>query len=207
MGRIDYRSGFILAAATAPGAVLGALTSDLIPRRTFDALFGVALIVACAFLLLRRARGGSAQEAPAAGDTHRHVVDAEGRSYKYSFNMKIGVALSAIVGYVSSFLGIGGGIIHVPALALVLNFPVHLATATSHFILAMMALAGTLTHVATGSFSHGGVNRTIVLAVGTLFGAPLGARLSNRIRGRWIIRALAVGLGSVGIRILMLAFE
>jgi hypothetical protein len=37
-------------------------------------------------------------------------------------------------------LGIEGGIIHVPALGYLLSFPVHIATATSHFILANMAI-------------------------------------------------------------------
>jgi uncharacterized membrane protein YfcA len=32
---------------------------------------------------------------------------------------------------VSSFLGIGGGIIHVPLLVYLLNFPIHVETATS----------------------------------------------------------------------------
>jgi uncharacterized membrane protein YfcA len=64
--------------------------------------------------------------------------------------------------YISSLVGIGGGIIHVLALAHILNFPVRIATATSHFILPFMALTGTIVHVATGLFSHG-VRRTVLL--------------------------------------------
>jgi hypothetical protein len=86
------------------------------------------------------------------------------------------MAISIVVGYVSSFLGIGGGIIHVPALSYFLGFPVHIATATSHFVLAIMALTGTLVHIAIGTFSHG-VHRTIALAIGVLVGAQIGAHL------------------------------
>ena len=43
------------------------------------------------------------------------------------------------MGFVSSFLGIGGGIIHVPLMVAALGFPVHVATATSDFVLANMA--------------------------------------------------------------------
>jgi uncharacterized membrane protein YfcA len=109
------------------------------------------------------------------------------------------------VGYFSSLLGIGGGIIHVPVMAHVLHFPVHIATATSHFTLAVMALTGTLVHIMTGAFHHG-VRRTIVLSLGVLVGAQLGARFSHHVQGQWILRSLAVALGLVGIRILMLAF-
>ena len=56
-----------------------------------------------------------------------------------------------------------------------------------------------------GAFSHG-VRRTIALAIGVLFGAQLGALLSNRVHGVWIIRGLAIALGFVGLRILIMAF-
>jgi uncharacterized protein len=39
-----------------------------------------------------------------------------------------------------------------------------------------------------------------------LLGAQLGVSLSRRIGGLWIIRGLAVALGCVGIRLLILAF-
>ena len=43
-------------------------------------------------------------------------------------------------GLVGALLGIGGGIVHVPVLSTVLGFPVHTATATSHFILAIVTI-------------------------------------------------------------------
>ena len=45
------------------------------------------------------------------------------------------------------------------------------------------------------------------LSIGVVIGAQVGARLSTRISGSWIIRGLAIALGFVGIRILFLAFE
>ena len=89
-------------------------------------------------------------------DVSRHIVTAEGETYDYNFNPLVGIAISFAVGYLSSFLGIGGGIIHVPALIYFLDFPVHIATATSHFILAIMALTGTVVHIFTGNFPLGG---------------------------------------------------
>lgn len=102
-------------------------------------------------------------------------------------------------------LGIGGGIIHVPALIRLLNFPVHIATATSHFILVIMALTGTIVHIVMGSFSNESAQQTIFLGTGVLIGAQAGALLSQHVRGGWIIRGLAIALASVGIRILFMA--
>ena len=53
MKRIDYRSGLMFAAATIPGAVLGALNTSFISRRMFDFIFGVLLVVAAVFLVGR----------------------------------------------------------------------------------------------------------------------------------------------------------
>ena len=206
MKRIDYRSGFMFATATVPGAVLGALNTNYIPRRPFDILFGIALVAASLFLLLRPKSAGEALKAGKAltHGTVRTITDIHGNHYTYSYNLFLGMGISVVVGYVSSFLGIGGGIIHVPALSYLLNFPVHVATATSHFILAIMALAGTLTHVMTGSFQHG-VHRTLAVGFGVLIGAQIGARLSDHLKSKWIIRSLAVALILVGIRILATA--
>lgn len=204
MRRIDYRSGFLFSAATVPGAIFGALTTAYIPRRLFDAIFGLLMIAASVFLLLRPNSRHEAKEGSPNHRLTRNLLDASGANHTYSYNPAVGMALSLFVGYISSLLGIGGGIIHVPALAHILNFPVHIATATSHFILAFMAMTGTTVHVATGVFSHG-VRRTVLLAIGVLLGAQLGARLSIRVHGDWIIRGLAIGLGSVGVRILLMA--
>ena len=135
----------------------------------------------------------------------RSITDIDGTTHKFAYNPVLGVIISVFVGYISSLLGIGGGIIHVPVLVHVLNFPVHIATATSHFVLAVMSLSGTVVHVSSGVLSKG-MLQTIALSIGVLFGAQLGARLSNRFHGVWIIRSLAIALGIVGIRIFIMAF-
>jgi uncharacterized membrane protein YfcA len=109
-----------------------------------------------------------------------------------------------IVGFVSSFLGIGGGVIHVPLLVRALGFPTHIATATSHFVLAVMAGAGTVTHVVTGSFQHGhGLRRAGALSVGVVVGAQLGAGLSLRLGGRLLESLLAAALLALALRLLV----
>ena len=204
MKRVDYRSGIIFSIATVPGAVLGALTTAYISRRLFDAIFGALMIVASAYLLWRP---GDHRKNLSTTANHnqllRGLVDTEGIRHTLSYNPAVGIVLSLFVGYLSSLLGVGGGFIHVPALVHLLGFPVHVATATSHFVLAVMALTGTIVHVVTGTFAHG-VSRTIALGIGAIFGAKLGASLSNRIHGDWIIRGLAVALGLVGVRLLIM---
>ncbi len=206
MRRIDYKSGLLFAVAAIPGAILGALSTAYVPRRMFDAALGFLMIAASVFLFFNSKKNNAENQ------KHQHhysfvrnIVEKDGTAHTFSFNPVIGVVLSSFIGFLSSFLGIGGGIIHVPVLVHLLNFPVHIATATSHFILAIMALTGTTVHIVTGTFSHG-IHRTIALAIGVLLGAQIGALLSNRMQGKWIIQGLAIALGMVGARLCIMAF-
>lgn len=130
--------------------------------------------------------------------TSRRLVDREGQAHVWTFNMAVGAAISLVVGFASSVLGIGGGIIHVPALIQVLAFPARLATATSHFILVFTALAGVVAHTVQGTVDF---RTALPLGVGSVLGAPLGAYLSQRVRARSILDLLALGLAMVALRL------
>jgi uncharacterized membrane protein YfcA len=162
----------LFALATIPGAVVGADHDICTTRRTaFDLVFQLCMILPALFLLLRRETPlQPVAQPPLSHYVVRSVIEADGTQHTFSYDRRVGVGLSLAVGYFSSLLGIGGGIIHVPVMAHVLHFPVHIATATSHFTLAVMALTGTLVHIVTGAFHHG-VRRTIALSLGVLVGA------------------------------------
>lgn len=205
MKRIDYKSGIWFAIATIPGSILGAITTSFIPRHLFNGIFGVLLVAASIFLMITNKNEEHGTLKSGKNYITRTLIDQEGIQYVFSYNPVVGVILSVFVGYLSSLLGIGGGIIHVPALVHLLNYPVHIATATSHFILAIMALSGSVVHLIDGSLAQGAI-QTVALAIGVLFGAQLGAKLSRRIHGKMIIKSLGAALGIVGVRIFLMAF-
>ena len=194
-GRIDFKSGLIFALATMPGAVAGALTTAAISRARFNLLFGVLLIVVAAFLAVNPRSKSVAAMAQAEGDAKRQLTRG---------TMIIGAGVSTIFGFISSFLGIGGGVLYVPALVYLMKYPVHVATATSLFVLALTSLTGSVTHYAAGLFDQG-FRQAVGLSIGAIVGAQIAARLSRHIRGDWIIRSLAVALAVVGLRLVVLA--
>jgi uncharacterized protein len=199
--RIDLRSGLAFAVATLPGSVAGALLARAIPRGPFDTAFA-AVLLALAVLVIRTSpdEGPPAPEGRAWGRIPRELVDAQGTVHRYHVELPLGIAISFVVGFASSLLGIGGGFIHVPALIAVLGFPVHIATATSHFVLAIMATVGTITHIAAGDLVDVWP-RAVYLAAGAVVGAQIGARLSTRVRGAIIVRLLAAALVIVALRL------
>ena len=205
-GRIDYKSGIQFAIFTIPGSILGAMITKYIPRALFAYAFGGLLVVLAFYLFLKKQRTDKVPINVGYGRSTsvRIITDKSGETYRYSFNRHYGWALSLVVGFISPILGIGGGIIHVPALINWLQFPVHVATATSHFILAVMAVVTVVVHIVQGTYADPVVLRMVVcLGLGAIGGAQVGAYFSHRIKGGAIEKALAVSLGLVGLRIVL----
>lgn len=200
--RIDLRSGLVFSAVAVPGAIIGASITSLLNRGVFETIFGAILLVAAVYLIVRPMR--TDRSTAASGNTNRRLTDSHGTVHIYSYNRGLGIALAFGVGVLSGLLGIGGGIIHVPALTQALSFPVHIATATSHFVVATSTFAASITHIVSGSFTR--VGDTAVLSAGAIVGAQVGARLSRRIPGAIIVRLLAVALAIVALRLLLEAF-
>ena len=200
--RIDYRSGLLFSLPGMAGAIIGANITTLLSRGIFQVLFGAALLIAAAYLMIWPAR----KRATSVVTNHpvRKFTDGHGNSYTYSYSRILGIAIAFGVGLLSGLLGIGGGIIHVPALTQLLCFPIHIATATSHFVVAITTSSAVITHIFTGAYVHG-VRRALVLSAGAIIGAQLGARLSQRVSGVLIIRLLAGGLAIVAIRLLIVS--
>lgn len=202
--RIDYKAGIQFAFFTIPGSILGVIITRYISATLFTIIFGSLLIILALYLFFKKDETGAATPVisqPA--HTGAHITDATGQTYYYVYNKYLGWFISLIVGFISPVLGIGGGIIHVPALVNWLKFPVHVATATSHFILAIMSVTSVIVHITEGNYNDPYIVKLVIyLAVGVIIGAQLGAYLSHKIKGHAIIKALAVSLALVGVRII-----
>jgi len=201
--RTDFASGIVFALATLPGSIAGALVVGGVSRNVFDAIMG-AILAALAVWLIAGERW--IPSPPKRHLVRRLLVDRQGLVYEYDVPLLRGALYSIVVGFVSSFLGIGGGVIHVPLLVRALGFPTHIATATSHFVLAVMSGVGALTHVAAGSFAHSrDVLRAAWISLGVVVGAQIGAYVSQRIHGKLIERMLAAALLVLAARLILAA--
>jgi hypothetical protein len=205
-GRVDYRAGLTFAVATLPGAVIGAFLARLLGGRGFDLVFGALLLVVAILLIWRptaeREYADFLVEQAAGGRwaVTRRIVDARGQAFQYRYHLGLGFALSVGVGFLSSALGIGGGIIHVPALIHLLGFPAHIATATSQFILVITAAVGTGTHLALGNVLPG---PAILMGIGVVGGAQIGASLARHLGDSLLVRLLSLALLAVAARLLL----
>jgi uncharacterized membrane protein YfcA len=191
-GRVLYAMGTAFAIATIPGALLGASLVQYLNPEWFSVLFGGFLLFLAVFLhrgqqLLFRHKARTA------------TTEAQMQSLR-SPVMRLGMLISLLVGVLSSVFGVGGGIVHVPFLIVVLGIPVHAATATSHFVLAITSLAGSLLFLRQGQID---LTVAATMGAGVLLGAQMGARLSRRMRSEPIRRILAVALGVFAVRLIL----
>ena len=199
--RIDFRSGLLFAITAVPGAIVGAYIINYLNRDIFQYVFGAVLLIVSFYLLLRpgvRLSSGFLLK----WQTSRHIVDRQNKVHRYSYNLPLGMVIAFFIGVVAGLLGIGGGIIHVPVLTQILNFPIHIATATSHFTVAVTTFSAIDTHLVDGTFTSD-VGVAMVLSAGAVIGAQFGALLSQRVSGRLIVRLLAIGLVVVALRLLI----
>jgi len=192
MRRIDIRSALAFSAAAIPGALIGGVLVGHISRGPFQTAFGVLLLGLALYLMVRPLRSKPSGQVS---------VEAAFRPGPRMPFRPVGVVIAFFVGIISGLFGIGGGIIHVPALTQILSFPVHVATATSQFVVGTSTLAAGLLRLFTGAFS-GLAGETIVLSICAVAGAQVGARFSRRVPERVIVRLLAAALAIVAIRML-----
>jgi uncharacterized membrane protein YfcA len=196
--RVDVRSATMFIAAALPGVVLGVAGADRFPRAWFDPIFGVLLLAMAAVLVI----APNWHPSQGRGSTQRELTDTHGVTYRWSFDVRLGLVGSAVVGVVSAVFGIGGGPIQVPFLVAVLNYPEHVATATSHAVLAATSLLATAIHIADGDYSRD-VVVTVSTALGAAVGAPFGARLSRFVSGQMLMRLLAGMLAFIAVRLIV----
>lgn len=205
--RIDIKTGIKFAIATLPGSILGAYISKLFSSSTYSKAFGLLLLGIGIFILLRPKH-----------DQHlitkidnvidikwpikkRRIQDSYGNVYQYCFNERLGIIISFLIGLISTSMGIGGGILHVPLMVYVLGFPVHIATATSFFILLISSFFGVIVHYL---LQHVDLLIAVYLSVGAIIGAQIGAHLSKNFNSSLIQKILALCLIAVSAKLMML---
>jgi uncharacterized protein len=201
MKRIDYSAGLLLALAGVPGGLLGAWAVQFIPRGSFDLAFGLLLFLLGLYLVVQPTRSsvGALERLSAKAFDAAHIPDST--SIDWRGRSLVAAVGSAYLGVLSSLLGIGGGILHVPFLVRVLGFTPHRATATSQFVLALVTFFAALSHLLRGELDSR-LGPTAFLALGVMMGAPLGAAISSLLRGPLLVRLLALALAVVAARLL-----
>lgn len=171
-GNVSWTTAALLALASIPAARLGARLAARTSRATLLRVFAAFMLVVAVRLLWK---------APV---TQPHALP-------FAATLVADLVLGGVTGLLAGFLGVGGGILMVPALTLLFGFSQQVAQGTSLAVILVTAPAGALE-----AARHGNVLGRLVpwLFVGAALGAPLASVLAQSLPHEALARGFGVFL-------------
>jgi uncharacterized membrane protein YfcA len=211
-GLTNIRLAIVLETATTLGALTGVLLAGLIPVSFLYFLFALILMLSAQQMLARR---GEPAGTAAAIDTGRLVgslrLDSSypdrtlGRNVAYQVQrVPLGMLLMYGAGLISALLGIGSGVLKIPAMDTALRLPIKVSSATSNFMIGVTAAASAGVY-----FLRGDIVPAVAgpVALGSVLGSILGARILMAVSNDKIRLLFVVVLLLLAAQMLLSAFR
>jgi hypothetical protein len=214
-GGVDAKMGAVLVAGGVVGSGIGSYVFKLLQKIgqidiSISLIYVVFLSTMGGLMLveswqtLRRARTGEIRRVK----LHPHIPLIAALPWKMRF-YKSGLYISPlapfgigmIVGILTFIMGIGGGFIMVPAMIYLLGMSVSAVVGTSLFQIVFTTAAITLLHAVQSKTVD--IVLALMLLIGGVIGAQIGARMAQRLPPEKLRFALAVLVIAVAIRLLV----
>ncbi|QOK22729.1 sulfite exporter TauE/SafE family protein [Janibacter indicus] len=183
-GRVRLGQGLTFGLLGVGGAVAGSAASRAVEPDVLMTAFAVLMTVV-AVLMLRRGTRPEPDLGP-----HEPILTLNPVTCACPRLVKLVVAAS-LVGLLTGFLGVGGGFVVVPALVMVLGFPMPVAVGTSLLVIAVNSATSLVARFQHGA---GDLDWPLILgfAAAAVVGSLLGSRVADRIPAHRLSRAFAV---------------
>ncbi|MCL4417074.1 MAG: sulfite exporter TauE/SafE family protein [Actinobacteria bacterium] len=218
--------GMVLEIPTTFGAILGSLLVVYIKNNILFAIFGIFVFAAGLFTFLKnrfkkpdpilsKVINGSFNKTSDTSKTTEKANSAIFDSEYYEETLKkhikyhvvklpAGLGISFFAGFFSGLLGIGGGIIKVPALNVIMDVPLKAATATSSFMIGITAVVSSIIY-----FYNGYINPliTILIVFGVLAGSTFGSFIAGKLAARNIAFIILTVFSIIGMLMFLRAFN
>ena len=195
--RIRYSLGLKLGLLSIPGTAFGALLAQYAKSDLFSVLLGIILAVS-AYMLFR---GNGKND----GEKKEEEEEGPKKSGRLTRSMTLMMIMASIsAGVVSSFFGIGGGVVIVPFMILVMGMRLKEVVVSSQPALLVIAFVGLAVH---GFIGNTDIAQAAFLLVGGFGGGLVGVRLSQRLGGRHLQIILSTLIAVAAIRLFWVSIE
>lgn len=201
-GTINLRLGIVLEIATTAGGLAGGLTALALSQRSLRVTFGVVALGIAAVMFRQIDRRNALPE----GDTDtgwlggRFYSAEHARLVTYRVHrLPVALGMSFLAGNVSGLLGIGGGILKVPALTAWCGVPLRVAATTSSLMIGVTAAASAPLYYSAGEIMP---HYAAASVLGVMVGTRIGFRVAERARARSL--KLLLGCVLVAVALMML---
>ena len=206
----NIRLAIVLETSTTLGALTGVLLIGIISTAFLYGLFAIILAVSAQQMLARRrevvyAEPGNVRSWATVLRLHSSFPDRTlGRDVCYRVRrVPLGLSLMYGAGLISALLGIGSGVLKIPAMDTALRLPIKVSSATSNFMIGVTAAAS-----GGAYFMRGDINVGIAgpVALGSVLGALIGARLLMRLPADKLRIFFVIVLALLAIQMFLIAF-
>jgi len=206
----NVRLAIVLETATTAGALTGVLLAGRIPKPGLFFMFGTILLLSAWQMVARRNDPVSFRSHSSDRDSRARDLDSSYPDHELGLDIAyrvervpVGLILMYVAGLISALLGIGSGVLKVPAMDSALRLPIKVSSATSNFMICVTAAAS-----AGAYFVRGEIVPAITgpVALGSVVGAILGARLLVSISNQRIRLLFAAVLIAVAAQMLFAGF-
>jgi hypothetical protein len=168
---VDWKLVLLIEPPTNIGAFLGGYLSPYFPVSFAKLCFAGVLLVGAYFMHTPP----KAPKEPLTTLRHRWLWHRTGVAVPYTINILFLLPVMLLAGFVAGMLGVGGGLLKVPAVVLLGGVPMSIAVGSSSLMIGVTALAGFFGHWLRGHFD---LLLTVVLAAGVLIGSQIGPRVA-----------------------------
>ena len=177
-GRTRWRTGLLLAAAGVPASLLGTALNQLVDENALLLAFAALMLVAATGMLLRSAHHHDPDDQPGRSETG---PPATGKSAWLQLT-----AAGLVIGFLTGFLGVGGGFVIVPVLVIALRMPMPVAIGTSLLVISLNSGVALAARAGQENFDWAIIVPFTLTAVA---GSLLGKRVADRLPARTLTRA------------------
>jgi uncharacterized membrane protein YfcA len=152
----NVRLAIVLETATTLGAVSGVLLSGVVSVPVLYAIFAAVLLVSARQMIMRRWVAAAPPDRRPTGWVRRldsvYPDPAIGSDVAYRVDrLPIGLALMYAAGLLSALLGVGSGVLKIPAMDTALRLPIKVSSATSNFMIGVTAAASAGAYLMRGA--------------------------------------------------------
>ena len=176
-GLVEKRLAALCGVGGLVGSVIGALVTKVIDLHYIMLATGALVLYLAGLTVYRGASGHFTDATPYKGEEEEPGGEPGAPPVRFPVPLALGIGFAA--GLFSGLLGVGGGIVMIPAFLYLLHLPIKKAFGTSLAVITFIAIPGTVVHAFLGHISW---SLTLYLVIGAVPGGVLGARLSIRAR-------------------------
>jgi uncharacterized membrane protein YfcA len=197
----NLRVAMFLELGTASGALCGAFIAGFVSGRWLYLMFAVLVALASVAMWMKGEGHAAAPKPDRIADALRlHAVAHDDPLAPPPYRVSrsgLGFVVSIFAGILSGLLGIGGGIIKVPAMTLAMGMPLKASTATSNLMIGVTAAASAGVYFARGEIDP---FVTGPVTIGVLIGSALGAISARHIDAKYLRIAFTAVLVIVAVQ-------